>query len=1014
MRYIIKNIIKIILVIIIIVITVVFIDLEFKTNHNAIDGNLDLSMWDFKNRGAVNLNGQWEFYYNQLLSPEDFNSDANNKPKLTGYIKVPSSWSSPVGGEKIQGKAVGTYRLILSIKPSDEVFGIRISNVRMASKLFINGKMWGNSGEVGFSRKEYMPENKQYVVYLNNDTDKLEIIIQVANFDFEYGGITRNIIFGLQKDVKTIDTLINAFELSAALVMILLCFHYFSIYYIRQNDKSFLYASILLIFIAMSIATNREKILFEIFDEMPFEMTRKLQAYAANLFVIPLIYFFKAIRKELISKTLIRLVFAVLIPFTILITVSPYYIYSSYQSMVFSGINCFILTILINLIRAYLSFDSIGWNRNEIMVLIVFLLNIIGIFIFNILYSINIINSNIFTLISFLGLVASILIFLTYRFSAAYTNMEKMSEQLIKIDKLKDEFLAKTSHELKTPLHGIINISDALITGSDSNTRDNKDIILVKNIAIKLSSIVDDILDLTRLKNNNLLVESTVLDLKVCIDITLEVFKYIIQGKNIVIINEVKAGNNIIADEKRLRQVLFNLVNNAVKHTEKGYIKIWCKIKKNNVNIYIEDTGNGIPKHIQDNLFQAYEKYNSSGMGLGLHISRQLLERMNGGINLEWSEEGRGTRFEFYLPAGETSNTSYKSYKVNKNNKVINEPLSLDYYEGLNKDTILVVDDEISNIHVALKLLANENYNVISAISGEEALKKLKENRKIDLVLLDIMMPGISGIEVCRKIREEYSVVNLPVLLCTVRNSQQDFLIGFEAGANDFITKPFDSKEMKARIKTLITMKKSAKDALKSELAFLHAQIKPHFLYNAINTMVYFCYTDGEKAANLLTDFSKYLRLSFDIDASSEDTTIERELELVRAYVAIEKARFSDEISVEYDIDRDILNNKIPILTIQPIVENAIRHGLCKNGGKGNVRVTCRRISNKLLIKIEDNGIGISKELLEKLMTVTEKNQGVGFSNVKNRISRLAGGEFRVESKEGQGTTVTIILDKYE
>ena len=121
----------------------------------------------------------------------------------------------------------------------------------------------------------------------------------------------------------------------------------------------------------------------------------------------------------------------------------------------------------------------------------------------------------------------------------------------------------------------------------------------------------------------------------------------------------------------------------------------------------------------------------------------------------------------------------------------------------------------------------------------------------------------------------------------------------------------------------------SHEEATKNELAFLQAQIKPQFLYNAINTVVSFCYTDSERAANLLVNFSKYLRLVFDVDHKSMMVPLEREIELIRAYVEIEKARFGELIHVEYDIDPALKHMEIPSFCIQPLVENSIKHGLC-------------------------------------------------------------------------------------
>ena len=999
------------ILIVIAMIATAFLYTELRPSNNtpkAVEGRLNLKNLDFKKQGVISLDGKWEFYYNQLLTPEDFRGNTYNKPKLTGYIDVPSSWKGTLGQEQLKQNGAGTYRLIIDLEPSEKIFGIRVTNVRMANKLFINGTVMGESGKTALRAKEYLPENLQYASYFSIKGDRAEIIMQVANFHYPLGGIARKIHFGLQRDIRFLDMLSNALELTAVIVVLMFSVYYLALYNIRKADKSFLYASIYFFFLAMSTATNGEKLLFELLRDTPFEITRKLQAYFSVLSIIPLAYFFRAVNKYLVTDKLIKAINIIFIPYALVITFFPYTIYICFQNIYNLVMIISLIIIFLQLLKAYLKKDYEHMDKNEIEILMAILGSTFMFFLSTILYGTNTMNTNIVTMFTFFTFIIFMSLLLAYRFSLAYTHMEKMSERLIKIDKLKDEFLAKTSHELKTPLHGIINISDTLAESPKENLYKNKDLALIKNIALKLSSLVDDILDLTRLKNDNLSVEISSVDLKVCISVTLEIFNYIVQGKNIVFINEVEDNYNVLADERRLRQVLFNLINNAVKHTDKGYIKISSKRDNRLVYIYVEDSGRGIPKDRQSTLFQAYEKFDSMGMGLGLYISHQLVELMYGSIYLDWSGEGEGSRFAFYLPIAE-KNTAASGKKALLKPKVLYAAEKLEHHNSLDSSTILVVDDEISNIHVALNLLSKEGYNVLTAFSGEEALEKLKNNKDIDLVMLDIMMPGISGLVVCRKIREENSLVELPILISTVRNSSQDFLLGFEAGANDFITKPFEGKEINARIRTLITMKKSANDAIKSELAFLQAQIKPHFLYNALNTIIYFCYTDGEKAAGLLTDLSKYLRLSFDIDPSIEDTTIERELELVKAYVDIEKARFGDKVNVEYDIDEGILKTKIPTLTIQPLVENSIRHGLRQKTSGGNVYVSIKKVNKEIHIQVKDTGIGMSEEKVEELRRSKGNKKGVGFSNINKRIAKL-GGTLSVESIEGLGTKVRIVV----
>ena len=206
----------------------------------------------------------------------------------------------------------------------------------------------------------------------------------------------------------------------------------------------------------------------------------------------------------------------------------------------------------------------------------------------------------------------------------------------------------------------------------------------------------------------------------------------------------------------------------------------------------------------------------------------------------------------------------------------------------------------------------------------------------------------------------------------------------------------------------LAALMKSNEEAMNNELAFLQAQIKPHFLYNTINTIVSFCYTDSEKAANLLINFSKYLRLIFDIDHKWTMVPLQREIELIKAYVKIEKARFGELINVEYNIDPVLLSMEIPSFCIQPLVENAIKHGLCKKDAGGTVHISVKKSEGAIIIKVSDTGIGMPAEMLDRLRNSKSENEGVGFFNVVRRLDGWRDAQIDIQSTEGEGTAVTI------
>jgi two-component system LytT family sensor kinase len=196
--------------------------------------------------------------------------------------------------------------------------------------------------------------------------------------------------------------------------------------------------------------------------------------------------------------------------------------------------------------------------------------------------------------------------------------------------------------------------------------------------------------------------------------------------------------------------------------------------------------------------------------------------------------------------------------------------------------------------------------------------------------------------------------------------------------------------------------------AAKAEIKALQAQINPHFLFNALNTIVSFMRFNPNAARELIVNLSTYLR--YNIEETNTFVDISRELEQVKAYVEIEKARFGDKLKVIYDVDED-LHVKIPSLTIQPLVENSIKHGILKGAGFGNVRIKVKQHGyNEVLICIEDDGIGIPQGVIDKITDGSLQQNKIGLSNVNNRIKYIYGTGLNIERLQ-KGTKISFILN---
>ncbi len=412
-------------------------------------------------------------------------------------------------------------------------------------------------------------------------------------------------------------------------------------------------------------------------------------------------------------------------------------------------------------------------------------------------------------------------------------HIEKQNVELRELDRLKDDFLSNTSHELRTPINGIIGIADSMIAGASGQlpAKAEENLSMIVLSGRRLSNLVNDILDFSKLKHKNLMLQLKPTEIKVITDIVVTLSRPLVGRKKLEIINELPDEPPVEADENRLQQILYNLIGNAIKFTDVGEVRISGEIKDSTFLVKITDTGIGIAQEKIDRVFESFEQGDGStarqygGTGLGLSITKQLVELHGGQIWIE-SKVGQGTEVTFSLPISEApaenqSGEFSHTLSLTQNLAALNlqREEGEEGEEGEEKDTtsltdsgardgptVLIVDDEPINLQVLENLLTLEDFSVVRANNGFEALEAVNSGLPISMVLLDLMMPKMSGFEVCRILREKHSPSKLPIIMLTAKNQVSDLVEGLMAGANDYVTKPFNKNELNARIKTHIQL----------------------------------------------------------------------------------------------------------------------------------------------------------------------------------------------------------------
>ncbi len=398
--------------------------------------------------------------------------------------------------------------------------------------------------------------------------------------------------------------------------------------------------------------------------------------------------------------------------------------------------------------------------------------------------------------------------------------IEEKNKALEEADRMKDAFVANTSHELRTPLNGIIGISETLAAGvaGELTATQRNQLQLISFSARRLSRLVDDLLDLYRIRQGRMRLDIHPVHIATSVSNVLKMCEPLLRGEPVAL--EVDIPEDIpfvMADPVRLEQILYNLLGNAIKYAGQSTIRLIAAPERKDIAISVEDTGVGIANDNLERIFQPLEQAGvgdgtrgASGTGLGLTIARQLATFLNGKLTAH-SVLGEGSRFTLVLPAA-TVEPSYVDYFGEElDQKRLHETVDMIARSQITADApadpgmplILVVDDEPINIQVLRNVLQPVGYAVRAAENGVDALACI-ERLKPDLVVLDVMMPGMSGLEVAKAIRERHDLLDIPIIMVTARSRTRDVIAGFEHGANDYVVKPFVKEELLARVATLL------------------------------------------------------------------------------------------------------------------------------------------------------------------------------------------------------------------
>lgn len=398
-------------------------------------------------------------------------------------------------------------------------------------------------------------------------------------------------------------------------------------------------------------------------------------------------------------------------------------------------------------------------------------------------------------------------------FKPLYKTISEQSENLMdavdeaqSASKSKTNFLANISHEIRTPMTAILGYSQLLEEKKDISESEIKNAVsIINKNATHMLGLIDEILDVSKIEAGKIEMVDEVIDFSNLLNEIYSLMHLKTKVKNINLFFETKGELPIYirSDQKRLKQIIFNMLGNAIKFTETGYVKMEISYLKEEKRLHLDviDTGLGIPEDKKEKIFTLFEQADTSvsrrfgGTGLGLALSRGLAQKMGGNIKLVDSQEGEGSRFEIDLIVGEVS--SQKAKKHFSASIKDREDMQRETAESLEKLKILVVDDAKENARLFKIYLSTAGAEVDVANNGEEALTKVDE-KNYDIILLDLQMPGKDGYQVLKELREKLYLN--PIVALTAHAMEDERRKTKKAGFDGHIVKPIQSHDLVEKV----------------------------------------------------------------------------------------------------------------------------------------------------------------------------------------------------------------------
>jgi signal transduction histidine kinase/CheY-like chemotaxis protein len=748
------------------------------------NGIIDLRQESFKDNYSIK--GKWGFFSNKLVAPEDSATQAQQ------YVQFPSRWSDyKVSGKKLSAFGYASYKVTILLPKNSEQLSLAMPEAYSAYSLFFNGKLVASNGRVSTSSAGFVPHWEYKAVDIPRNTEKLEILLQVANFAHSKGGMTKSPVIGKKLNIELKRHGAEAIDYILFGCLVMGGMFFIGLYLLGNRDKAILMYAIYSLIYSYRIIGSDNYVLHTLFPNLDWYVTTRLEYMSLFISIGMFALYTRFLYPLDINKKVFEIVSIISFTFAFAtLCMAPIFFTQLINPFLIVMIFC-IAYVPYVYITAYIRKrpGALYTLLSSFALTFAFLLTLLRYWM--IIGDYQLITFFFYMLFFFMQSLA-----LSHRVSFALKLATRQAEEGLLA---KSEFLSTMSHEIRTPLNAVIGMSHLLLKNEPREDQvEQLDVMLFS--ANNLLSIVNDILDYTKIEAGKITFEHIEMDIA-------SIARNIVSGLQVsatdkgislkLVVDE-NLKNKLLGDPTRTTQVITNLVHNAIKFTQKGEVQVGIEVANQNertatLNIYVRDTGIGISEDKQKLIFERFTQADSStsrgfgGTGLGLAISKRILELQKSSLKLI-SEEGKGSTFYFI----QIFEKSIKEVGVQ-----LAEALPDEADKPLCGVHVLLVEDNMMNVLVARKYLERWGATIDVAYNGLEGLNMV--DPKIHrLVLIDLHMPVMDGYEATRNMRSRG--INIPIVALTANLPNEIAEQVKDAGIDDFVVKPFLPDELYRKV----------------------------------------------------------------------------------------------------------------------------------------------------------------------------------------------------------------------